>query len=176
MTAYKFLATGGLGPLSGVAWPLPVGDTPGAWLEADGPLAVCRRGAHVCRPIDLAHWLSDELWAVETAGDQLAGIDCLVVERARLVRRFTAWSDGGAARFAGAALAHAAALAGPAASGDVRGLIDDGAEAASEGYPAVAAYCAALAVARLGADAPARAYAVERAWQSAWIAREILAT
>ena len=60
MTSYKFLAKGAIGPLSGHVWP-----EPGRWLEASGPLVVCSRGIHVCRPEDLAHWLHDELWQVD---------------------------------------------------------------------------------------------------------------
>jgi hypothetical protein len=174
MMTYKFLATGGIGPLSGFAWPLPSGAAPGAWVDAEGQLAVCARGVHVCRPFELAHWLSDELWQTEIAGEQLEGIDCLVVQRARLVRRIAAWNDAGATRFAAACVAHAAELAGPDPIADLRGLIDDGLACASGGYPAIGAYCAALVVARLDADTE-RAYARERTWQSAWIAGELIA-
>ncbi|HSR98935.1 MAG TPA: hypothetical protein VLM79_17885 [Kofleriaceae bacterium] len=192
MTAYKFLATGALGPLSGFAWPVPIGEAPGPWVEADGPLAVGARGTHVCRPTDLAHWLHNELWEIEVAGDTLEGPDCLVVRRARLVRRIAAWSAGGAERFARACIAHGAAEGdgamagvGRATSSDVAAFLDDAAQALASGYPAIAAFCAAMAVSRSGGagradgeaadtDGAESAYRRERAWQSAWIARELL--
>lgn len=158
MIAYKFLAAGGRGPLSRVAWPA-VGD----WLVTDGPI-VGKRGAHVCTEDQLAHWLHDELWQVELAGPHLAGPDCLVAERARLVHRVAAWNADGAMRFARACLDHARALAAdPALLADAESVLGDG-------YPAVAAYTAAIATAR---DDEA-VYARERAWQSAWIVREII--
>jgi hypothetical protein len=158
MIAYKFLAAGAIGPLSRFAWPAP-----GEWVEASGPLVACKVGVHVCRPHELAHWIHDELWELETAGDELAGIDCLVVRRARLVRRIDAWNDGGAVRFAVACVAHARDLAG----GE---LVTDAGGALEAGFVAVAAFTAALAIAK-GDEA---AYARERAWQSAWIATEVI--
>lgn len=151
---FKFLARGAIGPLSRVAWPAP-----GEWLVAAGPLRVGRNGAHVCRAEDLAHWLHDELWRIEVAGEQLVGPDCVVVERARLISRV----DWDATRFAAACVAHARASAeGP--------LLDDADECLRYGYPAIAAYNAALALAK-GDEA---AYAAARAWQSAWIVRGLL--
>ena len=51
----------------------------------------------------------------------------------------------------------------------------DAAEAARYGYVAVAAFATALAVAKAAGDGRAddRAYRLERAWQSAWIARAL---
>src|SRR5207237_363719 len=80
---------------------------PPTWIEAEGPLAPCVRGIHVCRPEDLEHWIHEELWEVEVDGEQTNGLDCLVVRRARLARRIDAWSDRGAERFAEASIAHA---------------------------------------------------------------------
>jgi hypothetical protein len=165
--AYKFLAAGAIGPLSRFAWPTPRGDTAGDWVVTTGPIVVGRHGAHVCRADQLAHWLHDELWTVEIAGDEVAALDCVVVARARLVRHVTAWRGGGAAQFAAACVDHARSRA-PGA------LVDDAADALAAGYPAVAAYSAALAVAAAAAGEGEAAYARERAWQSAWIARELL--
>ena len=172
MRAYKFLARGAIGPLSGFPWPAPVGDAAGAWVETTGPLALCARGVHVCRTFDLAHWLHDELWELEAGGDQIDGVDCIVVRRARLVRRIDAWSDGGAARFAAACIEHAAAQLDEADAA-VLALLDDARMAAEYGYGAIAAYSAALAVARLGDGE--RGYRRERVWQAAWITGELLA-
>lgn len=158
MIAYKFLAAGGRGPLSRVVWPA-IGD----WLITEGPI-VGKRGAHACTAGQLAHWLHDELWQVELDGARLTGPDCIVAERARLVRRVTGWNADGAVRFARACLDHARDLGADPA------LVADGHSALDDGYPAVAAYTAAIATAR---DDEA-VYARERGWQSAWIAREII--
>jgi len=175
MRAYKFLARGGVAPISGLAWPLPDAGAPGAWLEASGPLSACGAGLHVCAPADLAHWLSDELWQVETAGEALAGIDCTVVRRARLVRRVGSWSEGGASRFLAASIAHAEEALGPGAAPELRGFLDDARLSAQARYFAVGAYCTALAVARhLAPSEPEAAYRKERLWQSTWLERELL--
>jgi hypothetical protein len=121
MTAYKFLTKDGIGPISGYRWPMPVGHANGAWVETLGPLALCERGIHLCSAFDLAHWLHDDLWEVESDGEHIEGIDCIIVRRARLVRRIDAWSNGGAARFAEACIEHSTSLAGSASSTAVRG-------------------------------------------------------
>src|SRR5882724_2091638 len=111
MSTYKFFAKGAVGPSSRFKWPEPRAGALGAWVEAEGPLGLCVRGVHVCRPFDLAYWLHDELWETEADGDQIEGIDCLVVRRARLMRRINGWHQGGAASFAEACVQHAAELA-----------------------------------------------------------------
>ena len=173
MMMHKFLATGARGPLSGFAWPTPSSSAPGAWVEVDGPLSPCTRGVHACRPFDLAHWIHDELWELEVGGEQTAGLDCVVVSRARLVRRIEAWSAQ-AQRFAEACVAHAAAQVEPAHFDIVSELLDDARLMTASGYVAVSAFTAAFAVSRLPAT-ESSAYRQERAWQSAWIARELLA-
>jgi hypothetical protein len=184
--AYKFLASGATGPLSGFRWPEPQGASPGIWVEADGPLELCQRGVHVCRPPDLPYWLHDELWETEVQGDRLEGIDCLIVRRARLVRRIDGWHLGGAARFAEACVEHATQLidAAPVGPGEApRGYLEDAALSARGGYPAFAAFAAALAVARssITRSSVARAddeatYRRERAWQAAWLTRALIAS
>ena len=178
MVTYKFLAKGGLGPLSGFAWPVPqdgLGGLPGAWVEVTGPLAPCVRGVHVCRSVDLAHWIHDELWEIEADGEPLDGLDCLVVPRARLVHRVDAWSNGGGQRFAEACIEHAEAGAPAPLAEALRALLDDARLMAANGYLALASFTAAVAVARSDADGSREGgYRRERAWQSAWIADELL--
>ena len=175
MTTYKFLAKGALGPLSGFAWPVPQGGLPGAWVEVAGPLAPCARGVHVCRSIDLAHWIHDELWEVEADGDPIDGLDCVVVPRGRLVRRVDAWSEGGGQRFSEACIAHAETASGASPVPPVRELLDDARFMVAHGYLALAAFTAAFAVGRSDVDGTREdAYRRERAWQSAWIAGELL--
>jgi hypothetical protein len=179
MKTYKFLASGAIGPMSSFHWPEPGAEAPGAWVEEQGPLELCLRGTHVCRAFELAHWLHAELWEVEVSGDRAEGIDCLVVQRARLLRRIDAWHEGGARRFAEACVEHAARVAERAPGGIpavAREYIEDAAICAKNGYPAVGAHAAALAVARSGpASDEHEAYRLERAWQSDWIAREVIA-
>jgi hypothetical protein len=175
MMTHKFLAKGAVGPLSGFAWPVPDHGAPGAWVEAAGPLAVCARGLHVCRPFDLAHWLHDELWEVEAEGGSIDGVDCIVVPRARLVRRVDAWSGAGGRGFASACVERAASQAGTDPTGEVRDLLDDARFMAKSGYVALAAFTAAVAVSRSADETSADGvYRRERAWQSAWIAEQIL--
>ncbi|SRR6266545_2139437 len=178
MKTYKFLAKGARGPMSGFKWPEPEGAAPGAWVEVEGPLALCVRGAHVCRSFDLSHWLHEELWEIEVDGDQIEGIDCLVARRARLVRRIDAWHQGGATRFAEICLDHAAELAERApdsARAAVREYLDDAAFSAQSGFPAFTAFAAAFAVAKLGDPSDEeKAYRCERVWQADWIARVVI--
>jgi hypothetical protein len=159
--AFKFTGRGAVGTFTGFTWPAP-----GAWVDVDGPLDPCRNGIHVCRPHELAHWLHEELWELDVDGDRIDGTDCLVVQRACLVRRVASWDSGGAERFARACIEHAEATTGS-------GPLTDARDAAEAGYLAIAAYVAALAVARTGADLE-QAYAAERTWQSSWIERELL--
>jgi hypothetical protein len=179
MRTYKFLANGATGPISGFAWPRPTDDAPGSWVETDGALVLCANGSHLCRAQDLAHWLHDELWESEAAGEQFEGLDCLVVRRARLVRRIDAWHLGGSARFAEACAQHATELADRAPPGTTRdeleGLLGDAFSSARAGYIAVSAYASALAVAKLRDPSDQHdAYRRERAWQSEWIARVVI--
>jgi hypothetical protein len=173
MKTHKFLATGARGPLSGFAWPVPRAEVPGAWVAVEGPLAPCTRGVHVCRPGDLAHWIHDELWELEADGDQVDGLDCLVVRRARLVRRIDAWGGPGGQRFVGACVDHASAHVGATPGDTIRGLLEDARFMATSGYVALAAFTAALVVSRSEGE-PDAAYRRERAWQSAWIVGELL--
>jgi hypothetical protein len=175
MMTHKFLAKGAVGPLSGFAWPVPDHGAPGAWVDAAGPLAVCARGLHVCRPFDLAHWIHDELWEVEVEGDPIDGLDCIVVPRARLVRRIDAWSAAGGRSFAGACVERAASESGTDPAGEVGALLGDARFMANNGYVALAAFTAAVAVSRSADEAGADGvYRRERAWQSAWIAEQML--
>jgi hypothetical protein len=169
--AYKFLARGARGPITGLAWPAA-----GRWLEASGHLALCHDGIHACRADQLAYWLHEELWRVELDGERIDGPDCVVAGRGRLVGRVDAWSEtGGAQRFAAAVRDHAAAVV--AARPDLQGYVDDSSWHVRHGAresPALAALCAAMAVAKTAPDAELEAeYRRERAWQSDWIVREM---
>ena len=177
--AYKFLARGALGAVTEFAWPPPAANgEPGAWVVAKSPIALCASGVHACRSRELAHWLHDELWLVELAGELREGVDCVVAERARLIRQVEVWQGGGARRFAHAARDHAAQLAaaGPAASrARLAQYVADSSAHLPRGATALAAFCAAMAVAWLeGVDHFDEAgYRRERVWQSEFIMRDL---
>ncbi len=179
MKTYKFLAAGGRGPVSGFQWPLPQLEAAGAWVSAGGPLEPCVRGAHVCRPNELAFWIHDELWEAEIDGATIEGVDCLVAERARLLRRVEAWQHGGAKRFTEACVQHALELARAAAEpvrARIQAYLEDAAYCAEHGLAAPGAHVAATAIARLELDSDRAplVYRREREWQAAYITREIL--
>jgi hypothetical protein len=179
--AYKFLATGAVGPISGRRWPRPENGRPGAWIEAHAPITLCRSGIHACLPEHLAYWLHEELWRVELEGPSVGGLDCLIAPRARLLEKVGAWSEeDGAQRFAAAVRDHAARAidALPAAQrGHLVGYVEDSSWHVNHGIlesPALAALCASIGVARMASpETQEDAYRRERAWQSAWIAGEM---
>jgi hypothetical protein len=160
---FKFLAAGARGPISGFAWPVPASSA--NWIEVAGAL--------------LPYWLHDELWETEIDGEQVAGIDCLVVRRARLLRRIEGWHDDGARSFVEACAQHAAeslAHASPGARALAQGYVDDARECADAGMFALAAFSAAIAVGRLAdAQRAEHAYRSERAWQADWLVRCVIA-
>lgn len=174
LRTYKFLTAGARGPISGFQWPLD-----GAWVETTGALEPCLRGAHVCRPGDLPYWLHDELWEAEIAGDRLEGIDCVVVARARLVRRIDTWQRDGARSFVAACVQHAHELVASADASRrelAQGYLDDAHECADAGIVAFGAFSSAVAVGKLTAEPDAlQAYRRERAWQAEWLQRCVLA-
>jgi hypothetical protein len=179
VNAYKFLRAGSVGRFSGRAWP-----PPGAWVSAEAGIDLCRSGVHACRTRDLSHWLDDELWRVELAGDVTEAEHLVVAARARLLERVTAWSPSAAERFAFACAerargyaSEAAELGGPAAaaaaaaaasSAEHAQLYAGGREAIS--FAAFASYSAAVTAGHLD---PATGAARERELQAAWLVEEL---
>lgn len=147
---FKFLARGAVGALSGFAWPRPDGAQPGAWVEVAGPLAPCERGIHACSAGDLAHWLHDELWVVELGGEMCEGVDAMVAARGRLVREVSGWRLGGGVRFAHAVYerAHACIHDDPSPAPDALHCLASAARHVQRENVSLAAFCAAMAVAR----------------------------
>src|SRR5262252_1917652 len=90
MIAFKFLATGGVGPFTGFAWPTPTSSSPGAWVEVPSD-ALPDRGIHACLTDDLSFWLAEELWIVELEDPVQRSLDQLISGRGRLLQR-TAWA------------------------------------------------------------------------------------
>lgn len=100
MRAYKFLALGTVGRFSEFRWPLPAGNEPGAWVETDDQLDVCRHGIHACKAGQLLDWIDDELWEIELGGELVESDAMLVAQRGRLLRRVDAWDGAAAHEFA----------------------------------------------------------------------------
>lgn len=175
--AFKFLERGARGPISGFRWPVPSRSEPGAWVETPATLAPCVRGIHAARAHELAHWLHDELWVIELAGARLDALHGVVAARGRLVREIEPWSRGAGARFAQAAVDHAAELAAgaPALASELAPYLASAARHLPRGNTALAAFCAAMAAARLAGRTrfDQAGYDDERIWQSGWLAREL---
>jgi hypothetical protein len=177
LTAYKFLAAGGVGPFSGIEWPQPAGDEPGTWVERDD-------GISACDPHHLPMWIREELWEVELDGMVQAVGHKLLAQRARLARRVDAWSPEMAGRFAQYCLRRAEEYASRAPSevadvvagmlGDASGaaqgaVISDDPIVASKAS-AGAAYVTAMIARRVsGPDA----FDAERDAQADWLTREL---
>lgn len=81
-------------------WPLPVDGHPGAWLSVRGLLKECHNGLHLCRRQDLIYWLGPVILEVETDSDVIICAHGVVVDRARLTRRVTTWTERTARLFA----------------------------------------------------------------------------
>lgn len=161
MTAYKFLAAGGIGPFTGFRWPV------GEWVEADG-VDLCRVGIHACRASDLPNWIDDELWEIELDGEVVEQERKLVARRGRLVRRLEGWTPELLHDFGVGCLLRTRERVGflPVLSGyvvDVRRLV-------GQGRLPLAAFAAARAAERR--DGPA-GYEQERNAQSAWLAARL---
>jgi hypothetical protein len=100
--AYKFLSSGGVGPFSRYAWPLPRDGRPGAWVSGATGAVLCRSAVHACRVRDLPWWLQDELWEAELDGEIATGRHKVMAPRARLLRRVEPWDAACSQRFADA--------------------------------------------------------------------------
>ena len=91
--AYKILSEG-RSPFTGWRWPLPAGEQPGDWVQAEGPIGLCTNGIHAATTEQLPHWLGMELWEIELDGEIIDHAAALIASRARLVRPIDAWDDG----------------------------------------------------------------------------------
>jgi hypothetical protein len=176
MIVYKALCSGGLAPISGHAWPLPIGGEPGAWVAARGG-GVCRDAVHGCRVADLPWWLQDELWEAEFDGPIATGRHKISAPRARLLGRVDGWDATCARRFAAAcadrAADHATAGRRRAHANTARiacALAEDAARCAREADAIVTAYVAAQVAGRVGGP---EAMTAERTWQAAWLRAEL---
>ncbi len=171
MHAYKVLRDG-RSEFTGVRWPLPDGEQPGAWVRAAGPIGLCVNGIHASTPEQLPHWLGIELWEIELGGDILEDEAALVASEARLLRRVDAWDEPMRGRFAETCLERARELADGYPEG--AGLVTKVEHTLSWAGAAPAGYFTALLAgerdsgARAGPDYDA-AFLRERARQARWL-------
>jgi hypothetical protein len=161
LIAYKFLATGGIGPFTGFRWEA------GKWVQA-AAVAACREGIHACRVQQLAIWLDAELWEIELEGDVVEGERKVVAPSGRLTQRIDAWTPALAHEFGRFCARRTRERVGflPMLSGfvaDVERFV------AQDRIP-IAGFAAARA-AELR-DGPA-AYDAERQVQAAWLAQRL---
>jgi hypothetical protein len=163
---YKFLKRDGTSLFTGFRWPT------GEWVEADGPLGYCENGIHACRIDDLAHWLGQQLWLTELAGEILIGADSLVARRARLLEQVDAWSEGVSREFADSCAQRAISLAAGAPSTAERA--GDAIANAANGLVAGSAYITAAVAGEAGSGARSGPdymshFLSERTRQARWI-------
>jgi len=166
MRAYKFLSRDGTALLTGFRWPA------GEWVEAEGPLGYCDNGIHACRVKDLAHWLGQELWLIDLAGETLTAADSVLARRGRLLERIDAWSGGVAQEFADSCAQRAMSSAADAPSTAERA--GDAVVSAANGSVAGAAYIGAVVAGEAGSGARAGPlyedyFLSERTRQASWI-------
>jgi hypothetical protein len=164
--AYKFLTADRRSPITGFRWP------ESGWVEAAGRLEACRNGVHACRVEDLPHWIGDELWAVEIAGEVQPAPDGVVARRGRLVERVQEWADGAAREFADDCARRAEILAGETAT--VADRASDATANAARGWVSASAYIAAVVAGQAGSGRLAgpvyeQHFLAERARQAAWL-------
>jgi hypothetical protein len=179
MRAWKFLKRGAIGPVSGFRWPLPSTSGPSAWVETEEAPAICVRGVHACRAEELGYWVNRELWELELDGDVIEGPECVIAPRGRLVRRIEAWSDGGDMTFVRACTDRLRERSSAPGAERFAEYVQDIDKWIARGVASAPAYICALICARIGValdgDDEWSGFRRERAWQSQWIARQLIA-
>jgi hypothetical protein len=188
--AFKFLCEHAVSPFTGFRWPAP-----GEWVSA--PADRIAAWVYACRPDDLPHWLSDELWRIDLEEPVRQARYQIASPRARLVERVTAWDPAMAQGYATACALRARDLALPnlapalrdvlarateleaiaaAARQDGRrsqaaALVADAAENALHGGPATTSYIAAVLASSVGGGLSA--FEDERGWQARWLGKRL---
>lgn len=175
MRAYKIL-TDGRSPFTGWRWPRPSGEQPGAWVQAEGPIALCTGGIHAATVEQLPHWLGAELWELELDGEIVHDEAALIASRARLVRAVEAWDEAMRQRYARWCLGRAEEIAKRYPPGE--GLVAKVSHTIWWGGAGPAGYFTAMLA---GESASGRhngpeydaAFVAERTLQAQWLRREL---
>ncbi len=91
---FKFLSLGDRGPYSDFSlYSLPTRDAPGEWMGPLKSIKMCRHGFHFCYGKHLQHWLSYNLYRVETGG-ATDYYDCKgVAAKIRFLSRVRTWNS-----------------------------------------------------------------------------------
>lgn len=161
METLKTLHPGRVAPYTGITWP-----GPGEWLDADGPVSLCRSGVHALLPEALPMWILEELWRVELSDAERLAPGIVVGSRGRLIERVEAWNDETAREFALACADRVReGLSGRAAERAAM-AVTSATEAVAGRSAITVAYMAAHAAEAAAPDA----YAAERKWQARWLA------
>jgi hypothetical protein len=175
MLAYKVLSDG-RSRFTGWRWPLPDGDSPGAWVQAGGPLQLAANGVHACTIGQLPQWLGAEMWRIELGGEIVETEPALLAARGRLLARVAEWDQHAQVAF-GQACAERARELSPGVPDGEQALekIERFARlgrAAPTGYWTAVLAGQRAAGRRSGPEYDA-AFAQERAAQAAWLESEL---
>jgi hypothetical protein len=162
------------------AWPLTVNGQPGEPIEVEGELVACQNGLHLCTDATLIEWLGPAIYEVEPLSVVVEQEDKHLTRRARLVRKYEAWNETSARRFAADCAEDVLPLfeaerpddsrprnAIVAARAYARSNISDAARDAAWDAARDAAWDAARDAARNAAGAAARDAARNAAWDAA---------
>lgn len=163
MEALKFLRPDRVAPFTGVLWPQP-----GAWLEGNGAVELCRSGIHALLPQVLPVWIAEELWRVELEDAETVAPGIVAARRGRLVEPIETWNDDSAREFARACAAHVGGASGRAAeyAADARASAE---EARADFTTTTVAY-----MARHAAEAAEPGgFEREKVWQARWLAARL---
>lgn len=166
MIAYKFTRPGARSAFTDFTWPEQ------EWVDADGPLELCRNGIHACRVPALPRWVADELWLVELDGVEDDRDGVVLARRGRLVERVDAWHAESSRDLARACARRARQLADAQPEPLIGKMADDIAAIAEGPDPsatALAMYCTAHA---FDLAVPG-GYDAERGRQADWLREQL---
>ena len=178
MLIFKFLAAGGVGPFSGFAWPQPPGPEPGEWVAAlstaPAPFRDTVRG---CTSGQIAYWVNAELWEFELEDPESPAERTVAGRRGRLLRRVEGWTEELQHEYVRECVSRAEMHA--EGSGNERDVVVAARSAeklahkgvAMAGY--IAAHAAGIRTEVSSEGDYEKGRAIEREWQSAWLAERL---
>ena len=174
MKLYKILTDGKSCAGGTLTWPLPRGGHPGAWVETQGNVVLCRNGIHVVGAAHVLDWDGNQVWEVEVAGDGVTDGKKWAYPRARLLH--LAMDEASLRHFAVACAARVLPIFERKCPDDMRvreclSACGPGSDAAARAAACAAAKSAAVSAARsAAARSAARSAAGSAAGSAAWSA------